>query len=84
METEFGVLIVGVPEPTKRVKSAVPVAPASPVAPVPPPPPLPEPVGPVGPAAPFCPPVTTMFQLVVSTFGGLDPAGTNPAGATQT
>jgi hypothetical protein len=25
-----------------------------------------------------------MFQLAVSTFGGLDPGETNPSGATQT
>ena len=84
METEFGVLIVGVPEPTNRVKSAGPVAPASPVAPVPPPPPLPDPVGPVGPAGPFCPPVTTMSQLLGSLGGGGYPAGINPPVAAQT
>ena len=83
-ETELGVLIVGVPEPTNRVKSAGPVAPASPVAPVPPPPPLPDPVRPVGPADPFCPPVTTICQLPVSSGGGGDPGGTNPPVAVQT
>jgi hypothetical protein len=62
-----------------------PLVPESPVAPltpeVPDDPEVPE--VPEVPGDPPCP-VTTISQLPVSTFGGLDPGETNPAGATQT
>ena len=79
METEFGVLIVGVPEPTNRVKSAGPVAPASPVAPVPPPPPVPPvPLVPEDPELPEDPtePVTITSQFEVSIAGDGEPGRT--------
>ena len=60
----------------------VPEVPESPVAPLTPEVPD-DPEVPEVPGEPFWP-VTTISQLVVSTFGGLDPGETNPSGATQT